>query len=294
MTFNPRIPNAYGYHPSLAPGIIFVIVFTISASIHLYQSLRQTIHNRRLWWLWLFFIGASLECLGWIARTVTNPCPYSLTLFKMQLSVLISAPAFTQAGLYVILWAYVQVLGRHTSPVPPKLYLITILCLDVICLSLQAIGGGLAGAAFSKRTDTQPGTTTMVVGIVTQLVSTCVFAVLLSVVFFRGWSAIRAERLMLLAAATLLSVACMIIRGVYRSIELLQGWRGELITDEKYVVALEGSMMFVAVAVFNAFSPGVLLAGTRVCTAVAGGGMMEESEISEVAPIRKSPEAISG
>lgn len=131
----------------------------------------------------------------------------------------------------------------------------------------------------------------MVVGIVTQLVSTCVFGVLLSFVFFRGWAAIRAERrLTLVAVATMGSVACMIVRGVYRSIELLQGWRGELITDEKYVVALEGSMMFIAVAVFNIFSPGVLLDGTRACMAVVESRVMEESETSESVPNGKNSE----
>ncbi len=195
----------------------------------------------------------------------------------------------------MILWAFVQVLGRRTSPVPLKLYLVTILCLDMICLSLQAIGGGVAGAAFDNYADTQPGTTTMVVGIVTQLVSTCIFAVLLNIVFFRGWVAIRAERrLTLVAAATLLSVACMIVRGVYRSTELLQGWRGELITDEKYMIALEGSMMFVAVAVFNFFGPGMLLAPADVCTAVSRVGLTEESESSDIAPTRKGLEAVPG
>ncbi len=90
MAFNRGIPNAYGYHPSLAPGIVFTVLFATSAFIHLYQCLRQTIQNRRLWWLWLFFVGATFETLGWIARTAANPCPYSIALFKMQLAVLIS------------------------------------------------------------------------------------------------------------------------------------------------------------------------------------------------------------
>ncbi len=155
-------------------------------------------------------------------------------------------------------------LGPHTSPLPPKVYIITFLIVDVVCLSLQAIGGGLAGAAFSNKTSTVPGTNTMVVGIVTQLVSTCLFAVLLNYAFIKGYRQIRQNRhLMLLSGATLLSIACMIIRGVYRSIELLQGWRGYLITTERYAIALEGCMMFIAVAVLNVYHPGRLLAKAK-------------------------------
>lgn len=135
----------------------------------------------------------------------------------------------------------------------------------------------------------------MVAGIIIQLISTCVFAVLLNIVFFRGWSTIRADtNLMLLAAATLLSVACMIIRGVYRSIELLQGWRGELITDETYVIALEGSMMFVAVAVFNIFNPGMLLAKSRARTPVPEHGLIGNDDTAETAPVAKGPETGQG
>ena len=55
----------------------------------------------------------------------------------------------------------------------------------------------------------------------------------------------------------------MIIRGIYRSIELLQGWRGYLITHERYAIALEGCMMIIAVAIFNVFHPGRLIANAK-------------------------------
>lgn len=275
--YDPRTPNPYGYRPSLAPGVVLVVLFGISAIIHAGQSIRY-----RTLWHWAFFLGAFFECVGWIARIVSHKCAYSVTMFKMQLAVLISgtispsvfirsrinvgflAPAFTQAGIYAILWVMVNLLGRHTSPLPPKVYIITFLIVDVVCLSLQAIGGGLAGAAFSKKTSTKPGTDTMVVGIVAQLVSTCVFALLLNYAFIKGARQIRANRnLLLLSGATLLGIGCMIIRGIYRSIELLQGWRGFLITHERYAIALEGCMMIIAVAIFNVFHPGRLIANAK-------------------------------
>lgn len=58
-----------------------------------------------------------------------------------------------------------------------------------------------------------------------------------------------------------LSVLCVYVRSIYRTVELLQGWKGFLITRERYFVALDGAMMVVAVAVFNVLHPGWLLLG---------------------------------
>jgi hypothetical protein len=63
--------------------------------------------------------------------------------------------------------------------------------------------------------------------------------------------------------------------GIYRSIELVQGWTGYLITHREYHSSsgrtrlthpveiyqnvLDGIPMFIAVAIFNVFNPGYLL-----------------------------------
>jgi hypothetical protein len=105
---------------------------------------------------------------------------------------------------------------------------------DFFSGTLQAVGGGIAGAAFNQNTDVWPGTCTMAAGIVWQFVSTCVFATLLELVISRAANDILRNRpLRCVSVATTLAVTCMVIRGVYRSIELMQGWRGYLFTHEK-------------------------------------------------------------
>lgn len=61
------------------------------------------------------------------------------------------APAFTMAGVYIILWVLVLIIGRHCMPIPAKIYLICCGIIDLTCLILQGIGGGMAGAAVSKN-----------------------------------------------------------------------------------------------------------------------------------------------
>jgi len=53
-----------------------------------------------------------------------------------------------------------------------------------------------------------------------------------------------------------LSVVLIVIRSIYRTIELLQGWTGYLITTERYFIVLDGAMMVGAVGVFNIARPG--------------------------------------
>jgi len=178
----------------------------------------------------------------------------------MQIASLIMGPAYTQSGVYIALWMIIKVLGTKVSPVPPKLYLFVIFGVDCVCLSLQAIGGGLAGAAFDQGTSTAPGTTIMVVGIIAQLVSGMIFAGFLCIIFPRGASQIKANRSLLLACtAIVISTTMMNLRGFYRSIELCQGWRGPLITQQGYVIGLDAAPMLVAMGVLAVLNPCVLL-----------------------------------
>jgi exosortase/archaeosortase len=104
----------------------------------------------------------------------------------------------------------------------------------------------------------------MVAGIVFQLFSITIFVVC-AIDVFR-----RMKRLGMLSEATrgplrpllgamVLSIVCIYIRSIYRTIELVQGWDGYLITHQSYFIGLDGTMMVIAVVVFNFCHPGWLL-----------------------------------
>lgn len=105
----------------------------------------------------------------------------------------------------------------------------------------------------------------MVAGIVFQLFSITVFVVCAADFIRRTMRRRLLQQLtgsvIPLLGAMVLSVLCIYVRSIYRTIELLQGWKGFLITHEKYFIALDGAMMVVAVAVFNLLHPGWLLPG---------------------------------
>lgn len=180
-------------------------------------------------------------------------------------------PAWTQAGIYITLWVIIVTLGREVSPLPPRTYLLICVCVDIICLALQATGGGLAGAAFQKGKSTQPGTNTMVAGIIAQLVLTSIFSIMLSIVVWRGHAQILRNKTMLaVVSVTVVATAMMIIRGFYRSIELSEGWRGKLITKEVYVVVLDALPMIIAMGTFVFTPPARVLRDQGVKLKVTG------------------------
>lgn len=160
-----------------------------------------------------------------------------------------------------MLGRFIVLLGRQSSILSPSLYLWIFCTCDVISLVVQAIGGGMASQAANEiNGNTKPGTDVMVAGIVFQMGSITIF-VLCAADFLRRvmrqnlLHTMRGTMLPLLYAMVF-SVTCIYIRSIYRTIELLQGWTGYLISTQRYFIALDGAMMVAAVTVFNFIHPG--------------------------------------
>lgn len=254
--------SPYGYDPSLSAGVAFCVLFGLSMLGHMWYTIRT-----REWWLSVFVVGTLCELIGWIGRAVGHDCPYSKVLFEMQLASLILAPNFFTAGCYIIFGRLIALLGPHYSPLSAKTYLYIFCGSDLLSLVIQGIGGGKAAAAFATNPpgNTKPGTNIMVAGIIFQLASITVFAFLFTTVLTRARIPLAKISIMqkVLVAATVFSLTLIYIRSVYRTIELLQGWRGYLLITERYFIALDGSMMILAVAIFNFVNPSFGLASSE-------------------------------
>lgn len=220
-------------------------------------------------------------------------------------------PALFAAGIYIILGYIIHIFGPHTSPLTAKQYLWVFCTIDFFSLLLQAIGGGMASAAGSEPNgNVKPGTDTMIAGIVFQLVSNFVFACLFASVLAKTYQtgkgilnvdnpsssqaerpATTTKRLRILAGATTISTLALIARGVYRSIELIQGWRGYLITTERYFIGLDGALMVIAVSVFVFANPHWLLPHKARCTESNLENASQEAVVEKVADIQGGSES---
>ncbi|ORY02045.1 putative RTA1 domain protein [Clohesyomyces aquaticus] len=252
--------NLYGYHPHLAPGAAFCTLFFLSIIVHTGQA-----WYKKRWWCLVFSIGALTELIGWAGRTWSAQCPHNLNAFLMQITTLIMAPTFFTAGLYIILGRLITVFGAHTSPISAQMYLWIFCTCDLISLVVQAIGGGMASIAVSKTPPekSETGTHIMVAGIVFQMFSICVF-ILFSLIWFHrvqqdrrnGRSKGLSRKIWALIMASAFCTLMIYIRSIYRTVELMQGWTGYLITHEPYFIGLDAVLMLLAVTVFNFVHPG--------------------------------------
>jgi hypothetical protein len=84
LAWNHRIPNPFGYQPSLPAAIIFSTIFLGVLVTHSYQAY----HFRKLW-LITFVLGTLGELSGWVSRIGSHACPYSVQSFEAQLASLI-------------------------------------------------------------------------------------------------------------------------------------------------------------------------------------------------------------
>ena len=174
-------------------------------------------------------------------------------------------------------------------------YLIIFLGADVISLIMQAVGGGMAASADAAKGDNMElGPNIMLAGIVFQLASMVFFVVIGSDFIYRvmadkpyafrmlsrtnsqdtltndsntaiekGEDVKPKENLtrwwIFLICGVGLSSLAIIIRGIYRTAELSQGWGGSIMDNQNLQNFLDGLPMVIAVAVFNFINPTHLL-----------------------------------
>lgn len=161
----------------------------------------------------------------------------------------------------------IAIAGPGVSPIGPTWYLWIFCTVDVISLVIQAVGGGSAAVAFNSEPqgNTSVGTNIMVAGIDFQLASVIVFTILFALVVYRATiklekPAFKNDRNMkLLVAVTSFSILLIVMRSIYRTIELAGGWTGHVIETERYFIALDGAPMAALVIAFNVLHPGALL-----------------------------------
>lgn len=116
--------------------------------------------------------------------------------------------------MYGTLGLMIPLIGPDKSLLRPKSYLLIFLKVDFFSLLLQAVGGGLAGAAFSDLADPWPGTYTMVSGILFQLASTCAFTTLFEYVVYRALGPITRNPALAKEACTAASSLCRVGAGI--------------------------------------------------------------------------------
>ncbi|MCJ1244191.1 hypothetical protein MMC30_001389 [Trapelia coarctata] len=212
-------------------------------------------------------LGALAEGLGYVGRAMLHYNPYSTIGFEIQICCLIMAPALIAAGIYVTLKHIVLALGQQYSYIKASYYPWIFYTMDLLCLLLQGVGGGIAATAKTNVTQLTLGSNLMMAGIVWQVVNLLIFGGVVGQ-FARdvyvnrrdlsdsARALTRDTRFRLFLAAVSTATVAVFIRCVYRIAEMAGGWANPIMRNEPEFMVLDGGMCIIAVLVLTVFHPG--------------------------------------
>ncbi|TFK73782.1 RTA1-domain-containing protein [Pluteus cervinus] len=266
--------SPYGYIPDTDVCILFLVLYSLSTFVHTGQAIRY-----RLWWLFPTVIwGGVGEILGWGGRLWSSHVDTVLLRmpFMIQVTATIVSPTFILAANFIIFGRIINLLGSGYSRLPSKLYSRIFLTCDVLSLGIQAVGGGMASAATTLEAGNRGGHV-MLAGVVSQL---CIitFYTILATEFLVRYALDRpftnrtdstprsemTQRTRIMLEALGFNTLCLVIRAIYRTVNLADGWGGRVMTTELYFNVLEGGMIVLSIYTFNFVHPGAFLpAGNR-------------------------------
>ncbi|KAL4953571.1 RTA1 like protein-domain-containing protein [Aspergillus filifer] len=246
----------YYYAPSGAAGGIFTALFGICTLLHIYQLFRT-----RTWFMIPFTIGAALECIGYVGRLLSSTETPNFTKgpYVMQSALILIAPAFLAASIYMTLGRIIAMLHAERCSVIPLRFLTKIFVAgDVLSFLMQASGAGI----MVKDTDSaQMGENIIVGGLFVQI-AFFGFFVITAAIF-----ELRAARQRLSVPAGLRSTwrrhtmalcftsVLILIRSVIRVVEYLMGYDSFLMKQEVFIYVFDALLMFIVVLTVNWIHP---------------------------------------
>lgn len=172
--------------------------------------------------------------------------------------------------------------GPEFSPISPKLYLWIFVTFDLVSIAIQGTGGGLASAA-TTQSGSDNGAHIMLAGIAIQLASMGVFMLLWFIIINRVRLAGLLQpdpKLRLGLWVWTIGAMLIVIRNIYRCVELAQGWNGFLITRENYFIVFDGMLMVIFPLLFNVVHPAWYIRDVRPTTPDPES-VMEEGKSAE-------------
>lgn len=163
--------NLYSYVLNRGANIFFLVMFALIALFNIGMLWKSRYH----WFNVAFICGFILEFLGFLGRVLSTTDYTNINYYLLQYAPLTIAPAFLMGGIYFLFAQNVVMHGRQFTILKPMWYSYFFVAADVVCLVVQGVGGGMASSAAKDKTDTQPGTWVMFVGVLAQVIAMTVF-----------------------------------------------------------------------------------------------------------------------
>ncbi|KAF2466141.1 RTA1-domain-containing protein [Lindgomyces ingoldianus] len=249
----------YSYIPSVAGGVIGVIVFIILLVVHVFR-----LYKTRTWFCIPFILGAIFEVIGYAARAYGNSHPYAQSPFLIQAILILLAPILFAASIYMFLSRIIFATGYASySMMRPKWLTITFVGSDIFCFFVQMVGAAMLSTATTKK-KLDLANTIVLVGLATQIVIFGWFMIVGLVFHLRIRK--RHDRKMVLREwnweryLIMLYMASIIItlRNLFRVIEYALGDDGYLLSTEWPIYVFDAIPMAIVLGVCSMWYVGKL------------------------------------
>ncbi|KAH8826107.1 RTA1-domain-containing protein [Flagelloscypha sp. PMI_526] len=274
--------HSFGYIPTKSTCYVFLVLFAVSAIIHIGQS----IFSRRYWLIPTAALCCALEAGGWGTRLSSALNPMNNMGFKVQMVLTVTAPTPLLAINFIIVGQVITLLGPQYSRLSAKYYSIVFLTCDILSLVIQGAGGGLAATA----DDPTVGGHIMLGGIAFQTFAITLFCIVTLEFFWRHQfqrpvrfggnvpttNGIITKKLLVLCVGLVFNTFCLYVRAVYRLLELGQGWHGAIIETQWLFNVFDGTMIVLAVYTWNFIHPMFWLPDTTAAKSDVEKEMNEE------------------
>ncbi|ETS84372.1 hypothetical protein PFICI_02397 [Pestalotiopsis fici W106-1] len=271
-TCNPDYENAswslYRYAPSAPTSGVFCILFGLTTILHLIQMCKT-----KTWYLAALVVGAACECIGYAARVASaleEPGCWSLGPYVVQSILILIAPAFFAASIYMILGRIIVLTdGECYSVVKRRLLTRVFVGGDVLSLLTQSNGSGMMAIGGSL---VDIGEYIVIAGLSIQLAFFGAFVVVAAIFQHRMHRQptpksfdpqIRWRKYLMTLYVT---SGLILVRSLFRVAEYISGNDGVLMRSEAYTFVFDSVLMLVVLVWLNWYHPseiGLLLRGEQ-------------------------------
>ncbi|KAJ3334671.1 hypothetical protein HDU93_007455 [Gonapodya sp. JEL0774] len=257
--------TAFGYEPSTPLALVFLAFFAISGVVHSVQAFwfrsRVTV---------AIIIGCFIEVLGFGLRLTSKSAvranPKDTLLFSIQFALIVLAPIFLAAAVYLLLSHIINLVGDQYSPMTRRAISNIFIAADTSAFLVQVIGACLILIPQPGSSISNVGLKVMIFGLAIQVVGIFAFSGV-AVAFYVRASNVRGkwhvQMWSLFLAATLI-----LIRNLYRMAEYWQGFDNAIALNESLLYILDAGLMSALVVLFHVVHPGKVLKGDNLTDTV--------------------------
>ncbi|KAM5341501.1 hypothetical protein ACJ41O_014532 [Fusarium nematophilum] len=249
----------YPYTPSKEAGYAFLALFAVATVAHIVG-----IGFYKTKYFIPMVLGGICETFGYYGRAWAGDRPNSPRPFMLQLMLILVAPVFISATLYVTLGKFKQTLLNYPKRKcsPTAFFILT----DIVAFCTQ-IGGSLVQVTGNLKV-MKIGDHVVLGGLIFQLVVLAVYLGLV-VAFYRraDQGTTYAGRWKPYVWMLAVSVVAIWVRNLVRAIEFAQGFHGFISENEAMLYVLDAFLMFAVMVLFLVLHPGRLMRGRE-----EGGG----------------------